>query len=90
MTWRYYVVKDGSEIMAKISAYGAHEVARMNVKTRAGYPAILVMASDGRVLFRYTGDLGSSYKVVGKAGLAANRTSEMLARYAKLAGYSER
>jgi hypothetical protein len=80
--------------MAKISAYGAHEVARLNVNTMGGYPGILVIASDGRLLFRYSasgnGDLGSSYKVLGKVKNPAKRNAAMLTRYAAIAGYSER
>jgi len=73
--------------MAKISANGATEVARINV-TRAdgGYTYVWVMTSDGRVLSRARGT-GDGY-TVAQRGLRRNlRTREVLLRIAAIRGY---
>jgi hypothetical protein len=77
----------GREVMAKISANGAHEIARIRVASPAGYPYLWVMCSDGRVLTRATGELGDGYTVAYR-GLRRNlRTREALLRIAQIRGY---
>jgi len=53
--------------MAKINANGCHEVARVNFTTERGHTGILLLRSDGKLLERCTGDLSTSYRVVGTA-----------------------
>jgi hypothetical protein len=50
--------------MAKITANGAHEVAKVKAHSRAGGEYLYVMCSDGRVLWRPTGESGSGYTVL--------------------------
>ncbi len=49
--------------MAKISARGATEVARLRVKTPTGLEKIYVLTSDKRILTRYVGDAGTGYTI---------------------------
>lgn len=63
--------------MAKISARGATEVARVTGKSANGVRYIYVVCSDGRILRRATGDLGSGYKVLGKV-VESKRTRQYL------------
>lgn len=51
--------------MAKITARGATEVARINFTTEGGATGILVLRSDRKVLRRWTGDLKSGYSIMG-------------------------
>ena len=73
--------------MAKISANGAHEVARINVTSPAGYPYLWVMCSDGRVLSRATGELSDGYTVAQRGLRRSLRTREALLRIALIRGY---
>ena len=52
--------------MAKISAYGATEVARIRCENNYGTTYLYVLCSDGRILYRPTGYPGTSYTVRGK------------------------
>lgn len=51
--------------MAKISARGCREVARIRY-AQGGYRGIMVLRSDGAVLQRLTGDVGNAYTILGK------------------------
>lgn len=66
--------------MAKISARGAREVARL--KVRSAFPGggeyLYVMTTDGRVLRRATGDAGTGYTVRLRVKDPAKRTEETL------------
>ena len=73
--------------MAKISANGAHEIARIKVTSPAGYPYLWVMCSDGRVLSRATGELGDSYTVYLRGLRRSLRTREALLRIAQIRSY---
>jgi len=54
--------------MAKIAARGATEVVRLRArsKTHHAFTYLYVLASDGRVLVRDTGDTPSGYSLLGK------------------------
>lgn len=74
--------------MAKISARGAREIARITA-TRPGASGryLYVLASDGRVLTRYSGGQASSaYKVRGRIRNPDARTRESLALVVKRDG----
>ena len=70
--------------MAKISANGAHEVARLSAISQRGTRYILVMTSDGRVLSRATGDADSGYVVV------LRNIPQRLRNKSSLFGYADR
>jgi hypothetical protein len=73
--------------MAKISARGATEVARVRGQREgADFQMIYVMCSDGRVLRRSTGEFGSGYSVRGKVSRPENRTAEYLRAIVKRDG----
>ena len=73
--------------MAKISANGAHEVARIRAISPAGYTYIWIMTSDGRVLTRTTGELSDGYTVAHRGLRRSLRTREALLRIAQIRGY---
>lgn len=73
--------------MAKISANGAHEVARIKVTSPGGYPYLWVMCSDGRVLSRATGELSDGYTVAVRGLSRSLRTREALLRIAQIRGF---
>lgn len=59
--------------MAKISARGATEFARINYSNGIGHTGILVLRSDGKVLRRLTGSTPTGYTIIGslpKKGLS--------------------
>lgn len=72
--------------MAKISARGAQEVARITAASPGGARYIYVMASDGRVLYRPTGDAGSGYSIHGRKAAPIDRTRKELIRRANADG----
>jgi len=73
--------------MAKITANGAHEVARIRVTSPAGFPYLWVMCSDGRVLSRATGELSDGYTIAVRGLQRHLRTREALLRIAQIRGY---
>jgi hypothetical protein len=74
--------------MAKISARGATEVARLRVTNGAGkFPRLFVMTSDGRILTRLTGELGTGYTVATIVQSARNRNESYLRGYVLNRGY---
>jgi hypothetical protein len=74
-------------MMAKISANGAHEVARIQVTHLvSGQPYVWVMTSDGRVLSRASGT-GDGYTVAARGLRRHLRTREALLRIAQIRGY---
>lgn len=78
----------GREVMAKISANGAHEIARIRVEHLiSGQPYLWVMCSDGRVLSRATGELSDGYTVAARGLRRHLRTREALLRIAQIRGY---
>ena len=73
--------------MAKITAYGATEVARIRTRDPAGHEHLWVINSRGIVLRRPTGIPGTSYTVYRR--LAARlATRDKLAVVAELAGHA--
>ncbi len=77
--------------MAKISANGCHEVARVSATLSSPtftYPAILVLRSDGAILRRFTGDLPSGYTILGRLKADAPRSIDTLLRIAGRRGYT--
>lgn len=74
--------------MAKISANGATEVAKLKVRSQAGYEYLYVMTSDGRVLRRATGDAGTGYSVQARKISPAKRTAEVLTQLVGMLGYT--
>lgn len=70
--------------MAKISARGATEIARLHA-TSETVSVTLVLTSDGRVLRKFDGMGG--YSVLGRVNDPAKRTSAMLAEVARRFGY---
>ena len=50
--------------MAKLTARGAHAVARLRVRTPRGSTMIYALRSDGAILSRFTGDLADGYSHV--------------------------
>jgi len=72
--------------MAKISAYGATEVARIRVRTTADREKIYVMTSDGRVLTRYAGETGSTYTLRGRTKKPESINREFLSQVAERDG----
>jgi len=74
--------------MAKISANGAHEVARIKVTTPGNnYGQLFVVASDGRVLTRYTDGISSGYRIYGRIKDPSKRTGEFLRVLLEKRGY---
>jgi len=76
--------------MAKISANGCHEVARLNFTMERGHTGILLLRSDGKLLERCTGDLSTAYRVVGTAKDKATLVAKgrgMLERFAHRRNY---
>ena len=74
--------------MAKISAYGAHEVARIRVTTPGNnYGQLFVIASDGRVLTRFTDGISNGYRVYGRIKDPSKRTGEFLTGLLEKRGY---
>ena len=76
--------------MAKISANGAHEVARIKATFSGNHTRIFVITSDGRVLGRWTGDLNSGYVVILRNIPPECRNSDNLRHYVKILGYAVR
>ena len=73
--------------MAKISAHGAHEVARIKATIPGNhYSQLFVIASDGRVLSRYT-DISSGYRIYGRIKDPSKRTAEFLRVLLEKRGY---
>jgi hypothetical protein len=79
--------------MAKISARGASEVARFTVRIPdtgpddpGQYPTVFVLASDGRVLRRWTAG-PSGYSVYGLIKDPAKRTAAVLRSYLERHGW---
>ena len=72
--------------MAKISANGATEVARIQAISPAGYTYLWVMTSDGRVLSRASGT-GDGYTVAARGLRRSLRVRETLLRIAQIRGY---
>lgn len=73
--------------MAKISARGAHEVAKFAARSPRGYRQLVVLRSDGQVLRRLAdGDIKGSYKVWGALETADRAT---LLRVLERRGYTE-
>jgi hypothetical protein len=73
--------------MAKISANGATEVARIQVAHLvSGQPYVWVMTSDGRVLSRASGT-GDGYTVAARGLRRSLRVRETLLRIAQIRGY---
>lgn len=71
--------------MAKISARGAKEVARIKAKSEAGgYSYIFILTSDGRVLKRLSQDSG--YTVDHRVRNPENINRAFLERYIGLRG----
>lgn len=68
------------QAVAKISARGATEVARVNFITPAGTTGIMLVRSDRKVLQRVTGEYGSGYKVVGSLKASKEELTQDLAR----------
>ena len=52
--------------MAKLTARGAHPVARLKVRTPRGTMLIFALRSDGVILSRFTGELANGYSVWGR------------------------
>lgn len=73
--------------MAKISANGATEMARIKSrKANSNIEWLWVMCSDGRILRRTTGDLGTGYSVY-RRGWNGDRTQAVLVEMARAAGH---
>jgi hypothetical protein len=73
--------------MAKISARGATEIARLKVQRKGqDFQMLYVLCSDGRVLARITGANGNSFHVRGNVRDEKNRTAEFLAIIVKRDG----
>ena len=74
--------------MAKISAYGATEVARIKVRSPGGVEMVYVMASSGRVLTRYVGDhdRDSNYTLRGRTQKPERINQEFLIQIAERDG----
>lgn len=73
--------------MAKISARGATEVARIKARSEAsGETYIYLMTSDGRILMRNSKDNG--FTVAHRVKAKDNITREQLERFIKLRGLS--
>lgn len=72
--------------MAKISARGAKEIARIKAISPAGdgYTYSFVLTSDGRVLRK--GDLDSGYTIVHRVKFETNLNEAFLRRFAMLRG----
>lgn len=71
--------------MAKISARGATEVARLKAKSEAsGATYIYLMTSDGRILMRDSRDNG--FTVAHRVRHPDNITREQLERFVRLRG----
>lgn len=71
--------------MAKISARGATEVARLKAKSEAsGETYIYLMTSDGRILMRNSKDNG--FTVAHRVRAQTNINREQLERFVKLRG----
>lgn len=65
--------------MAKITAHGAREVARIKVTTPGNnYKQLFVIASDGRVLTRYTDGISNGYRIYGRIKDERKRNSAFL------------
>jgi len=75
--------------MAKISANGATEVARVTTRNRHGYRYIWVMTSDGRVLQRCTDQqIGSGYTVLRRRIQPGDRSEVFLRTLAQRHGHT--
>jgi hypothetical protein len=73
--------------VAKISARGAREVARITAtRPASGGRYIYVLTDDGRVLYRAVGVVGTSYTIRGRIKNPASRTRDMLALVVKRDG----
>ncbi len=73
--------------MAKTSANGATEVARLTVQPEGlDFQMIYVLCSDGRVLKRVRVEHGSGYSVRGRIRIPKDRTAEFLAVIARRDG----
>jgi hypothetical protein len=75
--------------MAKISAYGATEVARVKVVNSSGeFPRLFVLTSTGKILTRLTGELSTSYTIVHRIKRPSARTEQGLLNYVAIRGYT--
>lgn len=72
--------------MAKISAYGATEVARVTCENSRGTKYAYVMCSDGRILYRRVaakGERSEAYLLRGKLTKPEHFNADYLARVVK-------
>ena len=73
--------------MAKISARGATEIARVKAHSEAAdVDYLFVLTSDGRVLSRYAGENGSGYTLAHKVRNPDNINQAFLERFVGLRG----
>jgi hypothetical protein len=73
--------------MAKISANGATEKARIKTKSPGGYEYLWVMTSDGRVLRRVIGEVSTGYTVF-RRNWRGDRTQAVLSVMAAGLGHT--
>lgn len=80
--------------MAKLKGKGFDEAARLNVKrtTNGGdvHTGIYILRTDGRVLRRWTGEVATSYTIIGKVrNMPDNKPAmiELLTRVAAKRGW---
>ena len=64
--------------MAKLTARGAHPVARLKVRTPRGTTMIYALRSDGAILSRFTGELADGYSHFRKLREGVPVTEETL------------
>jgi len=77
----------GREVMAKITANGAHEVTRISVRSPAGIRYIWVMCSDGRVLSKPANEPSLGYTVYQRGLPRKLRDRGGLLRLVLIRGY---
>lgn len=73
--------------MAKISANGAYEIARIKVTSPSRVSYLWVMTSAGHILTRADGEVGDDYGVVIRGLCRHLRTREALIRIAQIRGF---